>query len=62
MSTLHAATIQFILRDLDLAIKHRDCPEVVEDRVNSAKERLLRAALADVDVEPVQASLFELAA
>jgi hypothetical protein len=55
MKTLHAATIEFILRDLDLAIKHSDCPEVVEDRVNSAKTRLLRAALADVEVEPVAA-------
>ena len=54
MRTLHAATIQFILRDLDLAIKHSDCPEVVEDRVNSAKTRLLRAALADVEVETVE--------
>jgi len=54
MSTLHATTIEFILRDLDLAIKHSGCPEVVEDRVNSAKQRLLRAALADVEVEPVE--------
>ena len=54
MKTLHAATIEFILRDLDLAIKHSDCPEVVEDRVNAAKTRLLRAALADVEVEAME--------
>ena len=51
MNKLHAFQIEMILFDLDLAIKHRDCPEAVEDRVNSAKQRLLRAALADVEVE-----------
>jgi hypothetical protein len=56
MSKLHAFQIEMILLDLDLAIKHSDCPEVVEDRVNSAKYRLLRAALADVTVEQERAA------
>ena len=59
---LHAFQIEMILLELDLAIKNRDHAEVVEECVNRAKTRLLRAALADVEVEPVQASLFELAA
>ena len=54
MNKLHAFQIEMILLDLDLAIKHSDCPEVVEDRVNSAKTRLLRAALADVEIETLK--------
>jgi hypothetical protein len=62
MKTLYSFQIEMILLDLDLALKNSDRPEAVEEWVNRAKTRLLRAALADVDVEPVQASLFELAA
>ena len=51
---LHAFQIEMILFDLDLAIKHSDCPDVVEDCVNRVKSRLLRAALADVEIEPVE--------
>ncbi len=51
MKTLYAFQIEMILLDLDLALKHSDRPESVEECVNRAKTRLLRAALADVDVE-----------
>ena len=54
MNKLHAYQIEMILLDLDLALKHSDCPEVVEDCVNRAKTRLLRAALADVEVEAME--------
>ena len=53
MKTLYAFQIEMILLDLDLALKHSDRPESVEEWVNRAKTRLLRAALADVDVEPI---------
>lgn len=53
MKTLHAFSIEMILLDLDLAIRHRDDPGAVEDCVNRAKSRLLRASLSDVAVESV---------
>jgi hypothetical protein len=54
MNKLYAGTIELILLDLDLALKHRETPEAVEVYVTRAKTWLLRAALADVDVEPME--------
>ena len=54
MNKLHAFQIEMILLDLDLAIKHRGSPETVEDCVNRVKTRLLRAALADVEIETLK--------
>ena len=53
MNKLYASTIELILLDLDLAIRHSDTPHAVEECVNRARSRLLRAALADVEVEAV---------
>jgi len=54
MSTLTAQDIRLILLVLDLAETYRELPNTHAKSIRAVRDTLLRAALADVEVEPME--------
>jgi hypothetical protein len=53
-NTLTAQDIRIILLELDLAETYRELPNTHAKSIRAIRDMLLRAALADVEVEPVE--------
>jgi hypothetical protein len=54
MNTLTASDIRMILLELDCAVAHRLHADTHGKCIASVREALLRAALADIEVEPLK--------
>ena len=54
MSKLTAQDIRLILLELDLAETYRELPNTHAKSIRAIRDTLLRAALADVEVETVE--------